>query len=131
MKQSDWHEKLWEVVREHEARPFSWTENNCCHFAFRAARAMTGIDRTYAVEAVSATDVSAMRHVISAGGLCEAISEHFGDPASGRAQRGDIVLLETPTGPVAGVWVGTGALATGEAGLVQYPRSAVPCRWEV
>lgn len=131
MKRPDWHQRMWEIVREHETKPFSWTSNNCCHFTFRAAAAMTGIDRIDAVLAASRTESGARRHVISAGGLCEAISEHFGDPTPGRAQRGDIVLLDTPTGPVSGLWVGHCALATGEVGLVQYPRSAVLCRWEL
>lgn len=131
MKHADWHNQMWEVVRKHEAIPFSWTKRNCCHFAFVAADAMTGANRATVVEEFSATKRKALRHLLEVGGLRAFISRHFGEPVPGRAQRGDIVLVNTPAGEVAGLWVGNAALVTGEAALVQYPRDAVLCRWQV
>ena len=131
MKHADWHDRLWEVVRKHEGIPFSWTERNCCHFAFAAADAMTGDSRAGVVEEFSETKRKALRHLVEVGGLQAFISRHFGEPVPGRAQRGDIVLVDTPVGEVAGLWVGNAALVTGEAGLVPYPRDSVLCRWEV
>jgi hypothetical protein len=131
MRLPDWHDRLWETVREHEVIPFSWTQRNCCHFAFAAADAMTGSNRADVVKKFSTTQRQALRHVIEAGGLRAFVSRHFGEPVAGRVQRGDIVLVDTPAGEVAGLWVGNAALVTGEAGLVPYPRDSVLCRWEV
>jgi hypothetical protein len=131
MKLPDWHDRLWQFVREHEAIPFSWTQRNCCHFAFAAADAMTGSNRAAVVEYFSYTKRKALRHLVEVGGLRAFVSRHFGNPVPGRVQRGDIVLVDTPAGEVAGLWVGNVALVTGEERLVEYPRDAVICRWEV
>jgi hypothetical protein len=131
VKTSDWHDGLWKLVREHQNIPFSWTQRNCCHFAFAAADAMTGGNRVAVVEYFSYTKRKALRHLVEVGGLRAFINRHFGEPVPGRAQRGDLVLVDTPAGEVAGIWVGNAALVTGEEGLVEYPRDAVLCRWEV
>ena len=131
MKLADWHNRLWEFVRKHEDVPFSWTQRNCCHFAFAGADVMTGGSRRAVVEKYSATQRKALRHLVEVGGLRAFVIRHFGEPLPGRAQRGDLVLVNTPVGEVAGLWVGNAALVTGENGLVPYPRDAVLCRWEV
>lgn len=92
---------------------------------------MTGGNRVAVVEYFSYTKRKALRHLVEVGGLRAFINRHFGEPVPGRAQRGDLVLVDTPAGEVAGIWVGNAALVTGEEGLVEYPRDAVLCRWEV
>ena len=129
MRREDWHEKMWHAIEQHREVPFDWATYNCCTFAARVWDAMTDGDTVTQVAACHPDELGALRHIRDCGGLGPALERIYGPTVPGRAQRGDLVLIDTDNGPAAGIWVGSTALVRGPVGLVAYPRSAILARW--
>lgn len=83
------------------ARPFSWAEHNCCHFAGGWVREVEGRDPLAGMPPLNG-ERSARRLVRWLGGLAEAVTLRLErEPiAPARARVGDVVLL--PLSRVAG-----------------------------
>lgn len=131
MRLEDWADKMWRAIDAHKSVAFDWETDNCCHFAFRVADAMTGRDTAADVDGLSCGDGSAAAHLEQVGGLIPAVSVFWGDAQYGRPTRGDIAAVETPHGLAAGIWVGDCAVVMSAIGLTRYPRSAVTAFWSV
>ena len=129
MRRDDWHEKMWLAIEQHREVAFDWATDNCCTFAARVWDAMTDGDTVDKVKACHPDELGALRHIRDCGGLGPALERIYGPTVPGRAQRGDLVLVDTDNGPAAGIWVGSTALVRGQVGLVAYPRSAILARW--
>ena len=103
MRREDWHQKMWHAIEQHREVPFDWATANCCTFAARVWDAMTDGDTVTQVAACHPDELGALRHIRDCGGLGPALERIYGPTVPGRAQRGDLVLIDTDNGPAAGI----------------------------
>lgn len=130
-RRDDWVEKLWGQVEDHFGSPFEWGVNDCCLFAARVVDAMT--DGAFEVELQSqySDEATALAYIASHGSLEAAVTSHLGNPAEGRAQRGDVVMCANSGNPCVGVCVGGTVACVGQSGLVFLPRQDIITRWAI
>jgi len=122
---------MWRVIDAHRDTAFDWTQANCCQFAVAVADAMTGADKTAEVAAICASEEAIEQHLEETGGLVNALARLYGKPDNARAQRGDLVVVESPVGPVTGIWVGNVALVMTKVGVTEYPRGSIIAHWSI
>lgn len=131
MRRADWHERMWQTVDAHRDTAFDWAHANCCQFAIAVADAMTDGDVSAEVAAICTSEQAVEQHLEETGGLVNALARLYGEPDNTRPQRGDIVVVESPVGPVAGIWVGNVALVMTKVGVTEYPRSSIIAQWSI
>jgi hypothetical protein len=132
------HDALVAFLGERLATPFGWrrggAEQDCCSFAFDAAKAQTGLD-VWADERGRYNSARGASRVIRRYGGIEAIVEARFEPiAPALAQRGDIALVAS--GRRAGeeslaVIEGETLAAPGRDGLIRLPRGAMLKAWSI
>lgn len=112
----DWPDRLAGAVNGGLTRAFAWGRFDCCLFACDGVAAITGVDPAAELRGRYTTQLGAARVLkrFAGGGLAEAadkIAGQLGAPAiaPSRAQRGDVVLVETEHGPALGIIAGGGA----------------------
>ena len=123
-RHNNWPEKMNEAIDRHRATPFAWGTSDCCLFACDVILETTGIDPGADLRGAYASRLGAARVLKRLGGV-EAIAEArctehgFAElPSVSFAQRGDVVLLDTPReGPALGICVGSRAAFMGPNGL--------------
>lgn len=139
MRHENWPTLLAEFFAEHAAQPFAWGERDCCLFACNGIRAITGLDPAAKVFRGQYRDAAgAMRLVRKHGGV-EAIAEKqcaefgFAELATPKlAQRGDVVLVDTPAaGPALGLCDGSHGVFPGHDGLSRVPIAECRRAWRV
>ena len=137
VRRHDWPERLAETVAMARERPFDWGEHDCALFAADCVAAVTGHDPGAWFRGRYSTEVGARRAIRRFCGE-RGVTAAFGDVLLGPrlasinlAQRGDLVLAPTPTGPAFGVVMPRGAMVAGERGLVVYPLSASLVGWRI
>lgn len=123
----DWELRLQAEVAADS--PFTWGSADCCMFAARCVKAMTGID--YA-RAFSYRDAFGAKRSLGRYGGVEGIATHaLGEPKSGlMAQRGDVVLVQSPLNSL-GICLGHVIAAQGRDGVVMLPITAAIKAWTV
>lgn len=126
----DWSSRLFDVIEAHRTRAFEWGKNDCCLFVARCIDAMTDSQLESSLASRYSDEVSALQFIRDSGGLQSAVSSYLGEPAQGRATRGDVVLIDGGQGDAVGVSLGSKTIAMGPTGLMVL-RTAVKAVWRV
>jgi hypothetical protein len=118
-------------LKSQQNASFAWGLNDCFLFASSCVEIMTGHDPMANWRGKYKTEQGALRLLKKHGGgsVLTAFSEFFG-PIKPRlnAVNGDLILIETETGPAVGVMYACQVWAMSPTGLVNLPiRSAVGC----
>ncbi len=142
MRLDGWEVRLFEVLRDHEARPFSWGGvtggrpdggSDCHMLAMDACRAVTGIDPYPDERGRYATRIGALR-LFSARGfrwLDDAYAAVFERVPPMLAQRGDIGLVSCDGADCACVVVGAEAIGKSPGGTIRVPVAALRTAFRV
>jgi len=115
-------------------RPFCWGSWDCGLLAADCVLAMTGVDIAAEFRGRYTTARGARR--VMRGSMAEMmarVSETYGMPEirPAQAQRGDMVMVDTPLGDALGICVGARIACAGPDGLTMLPLSAARCAWRV
>ncbi len=115
-------------------RPFCWGSWDCGLLAADCVLAMTGVDIAAEFRGRYTTARGARR--VMRGDMAEMmarVSKTYGMPEinPAMAQRGDMVMVDTPLGDALGICVGARVACTGPDGLVYVPSSTARCAWKV
>lgn len=137
MRPADWPARLSAEIRAARDRPFAWGTHDCFTWAVRVVLRLGGPD--LAALAGSWTDEESARTAILArgGDLAESVAwaaEQTGmqEVPPALAQRGDLVMLRTPQGPLCAICVGQHAMAAAQAGgVIPLPMSIAMRAWAV
>lgn len=112
--------------------PLAWGRqgNDCVAFAAGAALAQTG--RDLLADAPDWTTAPAARRVLARlGGLEAVVDARLPRIAPAKAQRGDVALVATETGPALMIVEGATLVGPGQTGLVRRPRTAMLRAWSL
>jgi hypothetical protein len=124
----DWEFRLDRELRNSGA--FAWGNNDCCMFAARVVRAMTGQDFASSWKGYG-TAREAVALVDQAGGVDAIVTRVLGSPkAAEKACRGDVVMVNLPR-PTLGICVGHVIAVQGADGVQFVPLSAAQMAWTV
>jgi hypothetical protein len=131
----NWPRLLDDYIQAARERPFSWADNYCAVFASGAVKAITGHDFTADLPTSFESRAAAYRALsaLAPGGVSDLATRFLGDPLPSPkyAQRGDIVLAETPDGPGLGVCIGSTFAAVVRSGLQFFPMKTAQMAWRV
>lgn len=137
-RREDWAERLDSYFQSIRDLPFIWGSHDCCLMAANAIKAMTGHDPAYDFRGLyaSAEDAGFALQDIGAGDVAGTVAEILGAPLPTvmKAQRGDIVMFQTPAGDALGVVDLTGTFffaVTPDKGLVRIPLRRAASAWRV
>lgn len=124
---TDWELRLDDAIRV--TGPFAWGSADCCMFAARVVKAITGAEFA---ERFHYRDQFGARKILSRYGGVEGIATRFlGLPKEAAlARRGDVVLVQTPKSMLA-ICAGHVIAAQGKAGVEWLPLSAALKAWTV
>lgn len=131
MRHRDWTIRLHHAIQAAYGRPFSWGEFDCCLFAADCAVAICGIDPAADYRGRYTTQVGAKRVLRNTHGTLEgAWDAAFPRVPVNLAQRGDVVLFDSPEGRCVGVvWAGA-VWAVTEQGVHRVKATPLIC-WSV
>ncbi len=133
-RRQDWPLRLiaWlESVRE---RPFEWGAHDCVLAAADAVQMMTGEDPAKAYRGLYSSKREAVVILAEHGGLAAMVTAALGPQLQfvKMAQRGDLVLVDTPgEGPAISVVLGAEAAGPGKNGAVFTPMAGWKTAWRV
>jgi hypothetical protein len=124
---NDWEVRLEDAIQA--TPPFAWGAADCCTFAARIVKAITGKDFA---EQFRYRDAFGAKRILSRYGGVEGIATRFlGVPKeSGLASRGDVVLVQSPKSMLA-ICAGHVIAAQGDGGVLFLPLSAALKAWSV
>lgn len=127
----DWPARLATFIEARRERAFSWGDSDCCLFVCDAIEAMTGTDPGVRWRGLYASEKSARRVLRDNGGV-DGIATLVLGPAmpSPLAARGDVVLIDTPTGEALAVCLGGQIAAQGQAGIEFHQMTAAKAAWK-
>ncbi len=131
MRRHDWASRLHAVVEAHYRLPFEWGKADCCLFAARCVDAMTDREVESQILDYYTDEASAHQFIASFGDLQTTVSQVVGPVSSGRATRGDVVLVDGGQGDALGICMGGVVLVMTSAGIGEMPRSAVKAVWKI
>ncbi len=117
-RRSDFVQQFMSALLVAEHRVFFY--GACVQLAAECVDAMTGSSWTKQIKPLYADENAARALVAPPGGLERLVSERLGEPIPLSQVRGmDLVLLELPSGPALGIYVGVNGVAcAGERGIV-------------
>lgn len=129
--------RLTQFLAEHDNAPFDWATHNCCHFAARWVKNVTGRDPMAGLPVTR--DVRAARRLLRGlgGTMVDAWTAQlgYGPLASPKlAQTGDVVLLPMleRDGAVMGICAGgVAVVATAEGAIAFVPMADVTHAWRI
>lgn len=124
----DWIERLWSVL-EGEAARREFAYGGCVRLAAECVEAMTGVDHRERCALLAA----AAHDGVSLDQLEREATELLGEPVPmGLARRGDVVLVDLPSGPALAVCTGDKlACAALPAGIAYLNRNKGLKAWRV
>jgi len=133
---SNWPTELARFIAERRERPFDWATNNCCFFACDWLRILTGRDLAADFRSQVSSALDAKRLLAAGGGLDAMAASVFAANGWSEcepqfAQRGDIVEVQTETGPALGICVGSYSVFAGEAGLERRETNLALRAWRI
>lgn len=131
MRRNDWVDQMWAIIEAHSSAQFEWGVNDCCLFTARVIDAMTDTDHELDLQAAYSDEATALAYIASHGGLQDAVSSHLGEPAEGRALRGDAVMVDGGEGYAIGICTGSTVACLQQQGLIHLPRSEILARWAI
>lgn len=128
----DWPTRLAEFIEARRERAFSWGESDCCLFVCDAIEAMTGSDPGVRWRGLYTTEKGARRVLRDNGGV-DGIATMVLGPAMppALAGRGDVSLIDTPSGEALALCLGGLIAAQCQAGLEFIPMTAAKAAWKV
>lgn len=116
-RREDWPERLAAAVAAARRKPFAWGEHDCLLWTCGVVRDMTGVDWAAEWRGRYNDRKGALRLLrdFAGGGLvetCEKIARDWQlqEVTAAFAQRGDVTLLDTVTGPAIGPCIGDHAV---------------------
>ncbi|MFU8883097.1 MAG: DUF6950 family protein [Rhodobacterales bacterium] len=121
---SNWPLLLATEIEAARTTPFAWGQHDCALFAADVVLAITGSDPAAAVRGSYRSQRGSARVLKRLGcdTLEEAATKALGQAVScALLQRGDVALLDLPTGPTLGICVGATVAAPAETGLAFLP----------
>ncbi len=135
----DWPERLHAEIEAAHERPFSWGRHDCALFAADVVRAVTGEDIAAWFRGRYKTRRGAYGALkrFAGGGLeqamdKQAVARGMAAIRPALAQRGDMVLVDTPEGPALAICVGRFAAQVAESGGVAFADMSLARRaWAV
>ena len=135
----DWPRRLSDFIETRREQGFAWGANDCCLFACDAIFAQTGIDPAAPVFRGKYDNALAAHRLLAEHGGVERIAERTTEahgfpelPTVNLAQRGDLVLVDAPTGGAAlGVCLGALAAFPGPLELSLIPTGLCRRAWRV
>jgi hypothetical protein len=136
MRVPNWPIKLAAFIEERRSMKFKWGENDCCAFACAWLEILVGFDPSVDFECY-ATAKKALKVLEKEGGvekIAEQVCAKQGWPECNplRAQRGDIVLTDTPhQGAALGVCVGSRCAFPGLDGITFKLTGEVRRAWRI
>lgn len=98
MRVDAWQEALEREFAQARDRRFRWGVHDCCQFAARCAKAVTGRDRRYRFPRYR-NEAEALKLIAKFTDMQGLLTRAFGDPVHpSRANDGDIVLIDMGRG---------------------------------
>ena len=132
MRIANWEDVLWAEVGRWRKAPFEWGVNDCCLFAARCVDAISGSDWVGDLRGCYHDERSALAYIKAEGGVEASVTRRLGASVPRLlARRGDVCLVETPSGHGLAVCVGGSVMIPGPAGLLSQALSTVLCAWRV
>lgn len=126
-----WLEALEEVFRQAQGRQFRWGRHDCCQFAARCVRAMTGDEKRDLFDGYRSRP-AAEQILNQLGGMRALITQALGEPIPvAFATIGDIVLIEMGNGEQPAVCMGVNSFAPGRRNLVHRATHCAIAAWRV
>jgi hypothetical protein len=116
-----------------DEKPFAWGSRDCCLFAADAVLCITGTDPAKGYRGRYKTAIGAARLQKLYGGLAGLVEKvGLEEITPLKAQRGDVVLIDTPLGEALGVIDLRGDVsAQGMEGITRYPVISARRAWRV
>lgn len=116
-----------------DEKPFAWGKRDCCLFAADAVLCITGVDHAKKFRGRYTTARGAAKVIAKHGGLEELVNKTGFEPiAPLMAQRGDVVLIDTPLGVALGVIdLRSEIVGQGPDGLTRYKATDARRAWRV
>jgi len=131
-RMSDWPERLAAFVEARRERAFSWGESDCCLFVCDGIEAMTSTDPGGRWRGLYQTEKGARRVLRDNGGVSGLATLILGPPIpAALAGRGDVMLIDTPTGEALALNIGAAIAAQGELGIEFHPVGVAKAAWKV
>jgi len=133
----DWPERLRHFLETREECPFDWASNNCCLFAADWVRELTGIDpaKKYR-DKLPKTEEEAKTLLAKKGGVLGLIkrtakAHGWAEVPRHYAQRGDLILFDSPRGKALGLCTGPTFAAAASQGLTHYDMQHALRAWRI
>lgn len=138
MRFDGWEIRLNAVIDKYQRLPFEWGKLDCVLFAAAAAWCLTQKDAAAPWRGTYRDRAGARKLIDSFGGL-EALVDKTCATAGIKleridkafAQRGDVCLVETETGPALAVCVGSEVVGKSETGMERRPLSSALVVWAI
>jgi len=137
VRPADWPAILDAEIRAVAGVPFAWGRHDCITWAFRVVRRLGGPD-LMALAGAWDDEAGAERAMLARGrDLAEAVASAatqagMQEVPAAFAQRGDLVMLRTPQGPLCAICVGRTAMAAALAGgVIPLPMTVATRAWAV
>lgn len=132
VRREDWPLRLAAFVEAARARPFSYGDWDCCLMAAAWVNEATGVDHAADLCGRYADEPGAAALLADRGGVQAIATAALGNPIRPAfAQRGDLVMIETPRGPALGVCIGADAVFPGARGAQWVPMAQWRHAWRV
>jgi hypothetical protein len=128
----DWPRRLDELIARNLTRPCVYGTHDCCLWAAADVEALTGRDPGAEYRGTYASPLAAARLLKSLGGL-DALADRWLPrlPSPRLAQRGDVVAIQSESGPALAVNIGARIAAVSAEGLTFLPAAAALNAWRV
>lgn len=127
----DWPTRLAEFIEARRARAFSWGDSDCCLFVCDAIEAMTGADPGARWRGLYSSEKGARRVLRDNGGVSGIATLVLGPAVPAPlAGRGDVVLVDSPSGEALALCIGAVIASQGADGLVFLPLASAKAAWK-
>lgn len=131
MRKEQWPEILADEIEAARGRPFAWGSHDCCAFAARVVQAMTGVD--FLANFAPYHDKAGANALLSGhDGVRDFATACLGNPIPPlKAQRGDIVVVDTKDGEALGICNGSHHVCASLRGIEVVPFGEALAAWRV